>query len=109
MSYTVIVLPEAEEDAERIYRWLVERSPAGANRWYAEFLNAIRGLESQAEMYGLAPENEHVEEQIRQTFFKTRKGLRYRVLFAIVETKVYVLHVRGPGQRLLRPQEVRKP
>ena len=109
MSYTVIVLPEAEEDADHFYRWLAERSPAGADSWYVEFLSAIRGLTSQPGMYGRAPESEHVEEEIRQLFLKTRKGLRYRVLFAITGTTVYVLHVRGPGQRLLAPKEVRKP
>lgn len=109
MSYTVLVLPEAEQDADRIYRWIAERSPGGADRWYEEFLAVIRDLKSKAELYGLAPESEHVAQEIRHRFFKTRKGLPYRVLFTITGAIVYVLHVRGPGQQLLGPDEVRTP
>ncbi len=36
MNYTVLVLPEAEQDAHRIYRWIAERSPRGADRWYEQ-------------------------------------------------------------------------
>jgi plasmid stabilization system protein ParE len=109
MSYTVIVLPEAEQDADRIYEWIVDRSQGGADSWYTQFLEAIRGLASKAEMYGLAPESEHVQQEIRQLFFKTRKGLRYRVLFAVAGGTIYVLHVRGPGQPLLGSHEIREP
>ena len=109
MSYTVIVLPEAEQDADRIYQWIAERSPAGARRWYEQFLAAIRGVASNPKTHGLAPESDRVEREIRQLFFRTRRGLRYRVLFTVTELTVYVLHVRGPGQRLLGPDDFRTP
>ncbi len=60
-------------------------------------------------MCGQAPESEYVVEEIRQFFFKTRRGLRYRALFSISGVKIYVLHVRGPGQELLGPDELRTP
>ena len=106
MNYTVVVLPEAEQDAHRIYRWIAERSPRGADRWYEQFLAALRRLASDAEACALAPENEHVVPEIRQLLFKTKKGLRYRLLFSIAAAAVRVLHVRGPGQQLLGPSEL---
>jgi plasmid stabilization system protein ParE len=109
MKYTVIVLPEAEQDADDIYRWLAARTATGAGRWYGEFLGAIHSLRFEAANCALALESERVGEEIRQLIFNTRKGLRYRILFAIRETVVYVLHVRGPGQESLSPEDMRRP
>ena len=109
MSYTIVVLPQAEEDADRIYRWIAERSLAGAGRWYEQFLAVLHRLASDAQSCPLAPEDEHVIPEIRQILFKTKKGLRYRVLFSIAATTVRVLHVRGPGQELLGPDQLRLP
>lgn len=106
MSYSVIVLPEAEQDADRIYRWIAERSADGAERWYDRFLAALRTLAFDAKICGLAPEDEYVTQEVRQLLFKTPKGLRYRVLLTITADTVYVLHVRGPGQRLIAPDEM---
>lgn len=107
MTWQVVILPEAEQDADRIYRWIVERSKDGADRWYNRFLAAMRSLAFSAETHGLAPESEHVAQDIRQLLFKTTKGLRYRILFTITSTTVYVLHVRGPGQQLVGHGELR--
>jgi plasmid stabilization system protein ParE len=107
MTYRVVILPEAERDADRIYRWIADRSVDGADRWYGRFLAAMRSLASGAETHSLAPESEHVSRDIRQLLFKTTKGLRYRMLFTFTGTTVYVLHVRGPGQQLVRPSELR--
>ena len=38
--------------------------------------------------------------------FRTRRGNPYRVFFAIKETQVQVLHIRGAGQRLLDSDEI---
>lgn len=108
MNYSVVILPEAEQDAHHIYRWIAERSVDGADRWYDRFLASLHRIAADAKICGLAPENEHVEQEIRQLLFKTPKGLRYRVLLTIVETTVYVLHVRGPGQRLVAPDDMRR-
>jgi hypothetical protein len=39
--------------------------------------------------------------------FKTRRGRAYRALFLIRGDVVFVLHVRGPGQRPLEPGELK--
>jgi plasmid stabilization system protein ParE len=107
MKYTLLVLPEAEQDADRIYRWIAERSPAGADRWYEEFAATLRRIASEAECCALAPENVYVTAEIRQILFKTKNGLRYRILFSVAGQTVRVLHVRGPGQRPLDHSELR--
>ena len=38
MKYSVTVLPEADDNVNRIYLWIAERSPEGARRWYLQFL-----------------------------------------------------------------------
>lgn len=40
--------------------------------------------------------------------FKTRKGRKYRVLFTIQDQTAIILHVRGPGQDLLDPDDLRE-
>ncbi len=40
-------------------------------------------------------------------FFRTRRGRRYRALFEIRENRVLILHVRGPRQNLVSPDELR--
>jgi hypothetical protein len=55
----------------------------------------------------LAVESEHVDAEIREVLFKTRRGLVYRLLFTIRQSHVFVLHVRGPGQDWIGSDELR--
>lgn len=105
MKYQVTVLPEADENVDRIYLSIAKRSPEGARRWYLRFLDVITSLTENPQPHGFAPENAFVEPEIRQVVFKTKHGLPYRALFRIVETDVQILHVRGPGQDLLSRED----
>jgi hypothetical protein len=57
----------------------------------------------------LAPENDHVDFEVREILFKTRRGLIYRTLFTIHENSAFLLHVRGPGQDFLTLTDIRNP
>ena len=70
----------------------------GANAWYEAFETAAQNLATEGESAGLAPEAELVGVPLRQKFFRTRRGKRYRLLFTIAEHEVRILRVRGPGQ-----------
>lgn len=48
-----------------------------------------------------APEDDFTEFEVRQFLFRTRHGRKYRVLFAVIEDEVCILHLRGAGQDLL--------
>jgi hypothetical protein len=77
---------------------LLTPSPLGAARWYGAFLAAARDLSDSPERHALAPESEVLDRQVRQRFFKTRRGRTYRILFVVAADEVRVLRVRGPGQ-----------
>lgn len=105
--YRVHVLPEADRDFDQNYLWIAKRSREGAANWYRRLLEVLDTLKSRPMSYGLAPESAVVGRGIRQINFKTRRGRLYRLLFEVRENDVYVLHLRGPGQRLLRADQVR--
>ena len=109
MTFSVWVTAGAQSDVRLILHWLSERSPAGADAWYHRWLETLDQLQRRADSAGLAPESEDHPEAIRQVLFKTRRGRNYRALFVIRDRDVFVLHVRGPGQDYLRPEEIRSP
>ena len=106
MTYKVVLLSRAETELADIAVWLSERSPDGAIRWLNAFDAARQSLCANPQNCGLAPENDLVEEEIRQIFFQTRRGQPYRAVFTIIEGEVRVLHIRGPRQRPLRADEL---
>lgn len=105
MKYRITVLPEAWEDVDHIHHWIAERSPDGAARWYVRLTEVLRFLETDPEACALAPENVFAEPEIRHHVFQTAGGKPYRILFTIQEQNVFVLHVRGPGQPFVHPDE----
>lgn len=109
MRYLVVVLPQALEDVEIIVSWLHQRSPSGATTWYRQWSSTLDELVQTADRCVEAPESADHPLQLRQLQFKTRRGHYYRMIFVIQDSKVYVLHVRGSGQDLLSPDEIRHP
>lgn len=108
-TFNVIILPRAEQDFEDLFSWLEQLSPSGAQRWAEAFHQALLSLELQPESHSLAPENEHHPEEIRQLLFRTKRGRTYRALFTIRGDEVFLLHVRGPGQDVLSPEDLELP
>lgn len=107
MRYRLRVLPEADGDIHQIYRWIAGRSTEGARTWYRRLVAVVESLKDVPLSCELAPEDNLVDREIRHVNFKTRRGRMYRILFEVRGDEVLVLHVRGPGQRLLRRDEVR--
>jgi len=106
MTYVVVVLRRAQWDVDHIYDWIAKRSPAGAESWYSALKRAVTGLSHHPESCSLAPESQELHREIRQCFFKTRRGRLYRLLFIVAESEVRILRVRGPGQPPVSHQEV---
>ena len=109
MKFTVIALRAAERDFNGMLEYLAIRSKAGAEAWARAFDKALARLEESANSCPLAAENAYVDFEVREILFKTRRGLIYRVLFTIRENKVFILHVRGPGQDFVAAMEIRQP
>lgn len=85
-----------------------ESKHQGAVNWAREFNKALDSLKHNPAR-GLAPESVDHDEPIREKLFKTRQGLSYRILFVVRGQRVFVLHIRGPGQDLILPDEMRLP
>ncbi len=111
MSYRVILLPQAKRDLRGVLRWIRDtmRSPSGAEVWLCRWEQVLRSLEEGADGCGIAPEDEDHEIDIRQVTFKTRSGSTYRALFKIDGDRVFVMHIRGPGQDLVSPEDIALP
>jgi len=109
MNFDVKVLRRAQREVSQIVRWLHERSPRGADAWYQRWLHALKRLKSNADTCGLAPEDELSLETVRHILFKTRRGNMYRALFIVRGKLAYVFSVRGPGQDLLRAEDIEIP
>jgi hypothetical protein len=107
MSLTVRELPKAKQDKWSIFRWLDERSPTGAAAWLDAYDSLVERLKRDALSFGLAPENDDCEFDVRQALFKTRQGRVYRALFFMEGQDVYILRVRGPGQAPVTPEEMK--
>jgi plasmid stabilization system protein ParE len=98
MTFAVRVLGRATADVDHIYLWLRQRSPEGAAAWYAVYLDKLRELADSIAASSVAPEATEFDMELRQAFFKTRRGRTYRLLFVIAGDDLRVLRVRGPGQ-----------
>ena len=109
MSFTVTTLRRAEYDYHKILDYIAARSRPGAAAWVKAFDKALARLEEYADSYPLAAEDEHVDFEVREILFKTRRGLIYRVLFTIRDNSALILHVRGPGQDFMDSDEIWNP
>lgn len=105
MRYRVEITRRARLDAQRNLDWIAERSSAGAAAWSVALQRVLKSLRDNPERHAIAPESDEHEPPLRQFLFKTRRGRVYRGLFKIADNVVYVLHIRGPGQELLRPED----
>jgi hypothetical protein len=106
MSFQVRSLRRAEQSYNQLLGDIAERSKVGATDWAKSFDRALARLEESPDTFPCAAESELVEMDVRDIFFKTRRGLVCRILFTIRGRDVLVLHVRGPGQNLLRPDQL---
>lgn len=101
MKYRLRILQRAEAEAREIYAWIEERSPDGAQRWFAAFEAAANRLLNDPFAWARAPENSLVEYEVRNFVFKTRGGRKYRALYTVVGDEVRILHVRGSRQDIM--------
>jgi plasmid stabilization system protein ParE len=107
MTFPVALTDEAEQNIRTIRDWIQERSPDGALRWIDAFEDAKNRLAHNPFSCCLAPEDEHTDRELRNIFFKTRRGRQFRAIFFVEDELVTVTHIRGPSQQLLPPDAFR--
>jgi plasmid stabilization system protein ParE len=98
--------PKAIEDVDATVAWLADRSLDGARAW-------LHALDEAKEAVVLAPfsfsrsrDSRRTGRDIRDAFFKTRRGKIYRIVFLIDGEDVEVLRIRGSGQPNLRAEDL---
>jgi plasmid stabilization system protein ParE len=109
MTYKIILQPGAVSDVEQIIGYLADRSLQRAASWRNAWNDLLNELRNRPERFGIAPESSRYEDDVRHALFKTRRGRTYRALFVIVDDTVNIIHVRGPGQDLLSPDDLQLP
>ena len=106
MNYRVVIQPPALENIEYAYLRAARHAPDTALRWMEGFHKALQTLSENPLRCSVAPESDAVELEIRQLFYRTKSRRSYRALFTIQGDEVRILHVRSPGQRLMRSGEI---
>ena len=97
MTYRVVVTARARADGVAAFRWIAERSPAAAMRWYAGLEKAIATLAEMPERHPVAEESEEVGITLRHMLYGRRRGTR-RLLFSIEGDSVILHHIRHSAQ-----------
>ena len=99
MNYKVDIDEDALEEIKDAFRYIYADSRRQAERWLQGLYKAIDSLEQMPSRCGLARENEHLKEEVRQLVYKS-----HRIIFIVREDTVEVLHVRHSAMRMLDPE-----
>lgn len=99
----IVITPQAEQDMRAIYRHIRHDAPDAASRWSKGIRAHIKTLARSPERAPLAPESDTFEEPIRHLLYGKGNRGTYRILFAVLEKTVFVLHVRHGSMDVLTP------
>lgn len=93
--FRVRIEAEAKNNLRKHYQTLRSHNPgsAYADQWYYGIRATIRDFANSADQCGLAYEDRFFAKTIRQRLFDS-----YKILFAIREDTVHVLHIRHQAQ-----------
>lgn len=105
MRYRVVVTPDAEVDLRIAYHYIRERAPRAAREWIRRARSEIRTLARFPERCPMAPESSSFDEPIRQMLFGSGNRGTYRILFTVIDTSVFILHVRHGSMLPLGSEE----
>ena len=107
MSFRVVTTDQAECEMQAAYDWWAEhRSKRQADRWYAEFAQAIADLTDNPERHGRSRESDEFPFEIRDLLFGIGRRPTHRAVFTIRGEEVVVLTVRHAAQRDIYPDDI---
>ncbi len=106
MTYRLVIVEPAEIDVDKIYAYILARSPQGATPWFRAFLACTKRITLQPLACSIAPENAEFDFELRQALFRTRYGAAYRCVFTVVDDEVRILRIRGRGQAPLQAADI---
>jgi len=100
MTYHVNLSKRAQRDIVGVYEYIAKDAPQVAIDFRYGLEARINLLKIFPKRCGLAPEDQHHHETIRQILYRT-----YRILFIIRDETVYIVHVRHGARREMSPKE----
>lgn len=105
MTYRVVVTENAKPNLRGYCLNAAQHAPTTAARWLNRFEEALATLATNPQRCGIAPENDVVDEEIRQFLFGKRRSV-FRALFTIADDEVRVLHVRRAVMDTATPDQL---
>jgi plasmid stabilization system protein ParE len=103
VTYRVVITARARGDAIEAFRWLADRSPEAAARWYDGFQKAVAKLATMPERCPVAQdESEQLGITLRELLYGRRRGV-YRILYSIEADVVTVHYVRHSALGPIEP------
>lgn len=106
MRYRVIITPEAENDLRTASRYIRRQgAPQAARAWLTGARKKIKTLAEYPERAHAASESMSFQEPIRELINGSGNRGAYRILFAILDDSVFVLHVRHGSMLPMEPEK----
>lgn len=102
MAFTIEFSERSIQDLDNIVHLIQADSPVNATRWRRKLEEKMRSLSDMPESHGFALENDRCDEAIRQLLHG-----RYRVLFTVRGSSVYVLTIRHTARKTMGESEIR--
>jgi len=87
-KYQVRVTQQAQDDLEQIYYYIADDSVNNATNFLLQLEKKIYSLEAFPDRNALIPENEFFGTDYRHLIHK-----KYRIVYRIAETSVYILRI----------------
>ena len=104
MKYRTELTGTAKADIRETMLWLRDnRSPGAADRWLAGLSRAIQTLERLPGRCPLIRESNRFPQEVRELLYGRKKASKYRIIYTIIESTVYVLYVRHHARDDLQP------
>jgi plasmid stabilization system protein ParE len=103
LTYRVVFTARARADAIGQFRYLADRSPAAAARWYAGLEKALARLSERPRIHPVAEEeSEQLGITLRQMLHGRRPGV-FRILFTIEGDTVTLHYIRHAARGPIEP------
>ena len=93
--YKIHVTATAQADLEQIYCYIAEHSPNEAAKFITQIEKVIVSLDALPERHALIPENQFFGTNYRHLTYK-----KYRIIYRVVKTEVFILRI-FQGSKLL--------
>jgi plasmid stabilization system protein ParE len=103
VTYRVVFTARARADVIEQFRYLLDRSPAAAARWYAGIEKAVAKLGTLPERHPIAQdETDQLGITLRQMLYGRRPGV-FRIRFSIEGDTVTLHYVRHSARGPIEP------